>query len=229
MSEPRLRDEIDACVFGAYGTLFDVGSAIGRYRDVLGNKVAPLISAWRAKQVSSAWLRSLMGDYVDFWHVTGNSLDSAMAALGIKGDLLRSRLMEMWLRVEAFPDVKDTLAGLKQAGLKTAILSDGSTTMLTAAVRSAGLHGLLHHVISADAAQIFKPHPNAYQVGVDRLKIPAERILFLASNAWDAAAATRFGYRTVWVNRTGERAEDLPAKPEREISSLDELPALLGL
>ena len=70
----QLRDEIDACVFGAYGTLFDVGSAIGRYRDVLGNKVAPLISAWRAKQVSYAWLRSLMGDYVDFWHVTVSSL-----------------------------------------------------------------------------------------------------------------------------------------------------------
>jgi 2-haloacid dehalogenase len=137
--------------------------------------------------------------------------------------------MVMWLRVDAVPDVKGTLDGLKQAGLKTAILSDGSTTMLTAAVRRADLHGLLHHVISSDAAKIFKPHPNAYQVGVDRLKVPADRILFLASNAWDAAAASRFGYRTVWVNRTGERAENLPAKPDREITSLDELPALLGL
>ena len=232
MPEPRslqpLKD-IDACVFGAYGTLFDVGSAIGRCRDALGNKVAPLITIWRTKQVTYAWLRSLMGDYVDFWHVTGNSLDTAMATLGIKGDLLRSRLMEMWLKVDAFPDVRHTLEGLKKAGLKTAILSDGSTTMLTAAVRSAGIHDLLHHVISADADKIFKPHPDAYQVGVDRLKIPAERILFLASNAWDAAAAARFGFRTVWVNRSGERPESLPAKPEREIASLDELPALLGL
>lgn len=221
--------DIDACVFNAYGAVFDVGSAIGRCRDTLGNKVAPLMDLWGSKQAAYAWLRSLMGEYVDFWHVTGSSLDAAMATLGIKGDALRSRLMEIWLRLDAFPDVGTALAGLKNAGLKTAVLSNGSTTMLTAAVHSAGLHGLLNHVISVDAARIFKPHPDAYQVAVDRLKLPAERILFLASNAWDAAAAAKFGFRTVWLNRSGQQREFLPHRPEREISSLDELPGLLGL
>jgi 2-haloacid dehalogenase len=221
--------DIDACVFDAYGTLFDVGAAVGRCRDALGNKVGPLVSLWRAKQTAYSWIRSVMGDYVDFWHITGNSLDFAMSHLGLRGEVLRSRLMELWLRLDVFPDVKDALGGLKDAGLKTAILSNGSTTMLTASVRSAGIHHLLHQVISADAARNFKPHPDAYQVGVDRLKVPAERILFLASDAWDAAAAAKFGFRTVWVNRFGEPPESLPHKPEYQISSLKELPALLGL
>jgi len=221
--------DIDACVFDAYGTVFDVGSAVARCRDALGNKAGPLLSVRRSKQVAYAWFRSLMGDYVDFWHVTGNSLDAAMAHLGISGDTLRSRLMEIWLRLDAFPEVRDVLCGLKTAGLKTAILSNGSTTMLTAAVRSAGIHDLLHQVISVDAVRNFKPHPDAYQAGVDRLKVPAERILFLASNAWDAAAAAKFGFRTVWVNRDGELPDNLPGKPEFQISSLRELPGLLGL
>lgn len=229
MSELRPLRDIDACVFDAYGALFDVGSGIARCRDALGNKMAPLLSVWQAKQTSYSWLRSLMDDYVDFWHVTGSSLDTAMASLGISGDTLRSRLMELWLKLDAFPDVKEVLLGLKSAELKTAILSNGSTTMLTAAVRNAGLHDLLNQVISVDKAGMFKPHPSAYQVGVDQLKVPAERILFVASSAWDAAAAAKFGFRTVWVNRTGEARENLPGSPEHEIASLRELPKLLGL
>lgn len=229
MPETRPLTDIDACVFDAYGTLFDVGSTLTRCSESLGNKVAPLASLWRSKQVAYAWIRSLMGEYTDFWHVTGNSLDSAMAHLGIRGDALRSRLMELWLRLDVFPDVKDALGGLKEAGMKTAILSNGSTTMLTAAVRSADINELLNQVISVDAAKIFKPHPDAYQIGVDRLKVPAERILFLASNAWDAAAAANFGFRTVWVNRNDEDPENLPGKPEFTIRSLKELPGILGL
>lgn len=221
--------DIDACVFDAYGTVFDVGSAVARCDDSLGNKVGPLYALWRSKQIAYAWFRNLLGEYVDFWHITGNSLDAAMAHLGISGATLRSRLMEIWLRLDAFPEVRDVLHGLKTAGLKTAILSNGSTTMLTAAVRSAGINDLLHQVISVDTVRNFKPHPDAYQAGVDRLKVPAERILFLASNAWDAAAAAKFGFRTVWVNRNGDLPENLPAKPEFQIASLRELPGLLGL
>ncbi|MCG8510985.1 MAG: haloacid dehalogenase type II [Rhodospirillales bacterium] len=229
MPEIRPLTDIDACMFDAYGTLFDVGSAVARCGESLGNKVAPLVSLWRSKQVAYAWLRSLMGEYTDFWHVTGNSLDSAMSHLGIRGDALRSRLMELWLRLDVFPDVKDVLGGLKEAGMKTAILSNGSTTMLTAAVRNADINELLSQVISVDAVKIFKPHPDAYQIGVDRLKVPAERTLFVASSAWDAAAAANFGFRSVWVNRNGEEPENLPGKPEFTITSLKEVPKILGL
>ena len=104
MTANRFVDDIGACVFDGYGTLFDVGAAIGRYRDALGNKVAALESLWRTKQMAYAWLRSLMGEYVDFWHVTGHSLDAAMAHLGIRGDALRSKLMELYLRLDVFPE-----------------------------------------------------------------------------------------------------------------------------
>ncbi len=224
-----LRDAVDACVFDAYGTVFDLGSAFARCRDSLGNKVGPLLAMWRSKQTTYTWLRSLMGEHVDFWHVTGNSLDSAMAAMGIRGDALRSRLMSVWFRLDAFPEVKKVLPGLRKAGLKTAILSNGSPTMLTAAVRSAGLHDLLSHVISVDAANVFKPHPQAYQFGVDQLNLPPEKICFVASDPCDAAAATSFGFRTVWLNRDRRPPEHLPRRPEFEIGSVKELPALLGI
>ena len=217
------------CVFDAYDTVFDVDGAIARCRDALGNKMAPLVDLWRAKQTAYTWLRSLMGEYVDFWHVTGNSLDSAMAALGISGDALRSRLMELWLRLDAFPEVRDVLSGLKGAGLKTAILSNGSPTMLIAAVKNAGIGDLLNQVISVDAVRIFKPHPDTYRMGADTLKLPPERICLATTDAWDAAAARGLGFRTVWINRHGADAEILPHKPEFTIPSLKELPALLGL
>jgi 2-haloacid dehalogenase len=228
-SPSSLRDAVDACVFDAYGTVFDLGSAIGRCRDALGNKMGPLLALWRSKQMAYSWLRSLMGDYVDFWHITGNSLDATMATMGIRGDALRSQLMEIWLRLDAFPDAKKVLSGLRNAGLKTAILSNGSPTMLTAAVRSAGIADLLSHVISVDAANVFKPHPQAYQVGVDELHLPPDKICFVASDPWDAAAAANFGFRTVWVNRDGQPPERLPGRPEFEIRNVKELPALLGL
>ncbi len=219
---------IRACVFDAYGTLFDVSAATARCRDELGDRADALTTVWRSKQLEYSWLRSLRGDYVDFWHVTGQSLDYALAAIGVHDPALRSRLMELYFVLDAFPDMRDALAELKTAGLKMAILSNGSPSMLTAAVHRARLDDLLDAVISVDSVRIYKPHPTVYQLAVDRLKLPAERICFLSANYWDASGAALFGFRVIWINRTGALPDPLPGEPDHEIKSLAALPALLG-
>lgn len=221
-------DSIDACVFDAYGTLFDIGAATERCRDELGDAVNALTTLWRAKQLEYTWLRSLRGDYVDFWHITGQSLDYAMASLGLSDERLRVRLMELYFVLDAYPEVPDVLQAIRSSGRRTAILSNGSPSMLIAAVRRAGIERQLGEIISVDAVQIYKPHPSTYQLAVDRLRIAAERICFVSANGWDVSGAAHFGFRVVWINRSKAQPEQLPGRAECEISTLAELPGLLG-
>lgn len=221
-------DDIGACVFDAYGTLFDVTAAAARCRDDLGDKAGALAALWRTKQLEYTWLRSLMDEYVDFRQVTGDGLDYAMATLGI-GEDLRPRLMDLYMRLDAYGEVKDVLSGLKAADIKTAILSNGAPAMLEAAVKNAGIDDLLDDVLSVDSIGVYKPHPRVYQLAVDGLGLAAGRICFMSSNAWDVSGAANFGFRVVWVNRFGQQRERLPGAHEHEISTLAELPALLGL
>ncbi len=220
---------IRTVIFDAYGTLFDVGAATARCRDALGEQTDALSALWRTKQLEYSWLRSLRGDFADFWHVTGEALDYAMEALGVDNLLLRSRLMELYFVLGAYPEVPGMLQTLKIAGIHTSILSNGSVSMLVAAVQSAGVHHLIGEIISADAAGIYKPHPRVYQLAVDRFNIPAEKMVFVSSNTWDASAAAHFGFRVVWIDRFGARLDRLPGEPVGRLSSLSELPALLGL
>lgn len=220
---------INACVFDAYGTLFDVAAAAARCRDALGDKAGPLAEVWRTKQLQYTWLRSLMREYVDFWKVTGDALDYAMATLGLKDPALRKRLMELYLHLDAYPEAQGVLQRLKTAGIKTAVLSNGSPRMLKAAVKSAGLARFLDAVISVDSLKIYKPDPRVYALAEKALRVKAARACFLSSNAWDAWAAANVGYRVVWVNRFGQQPERLPGKIAREARTLSELPPLLGL
>jgi len=219
---------IRACVFDAYGTLFDFASAAASCADVLGDKAARLTALWRDKQLAYSWLRAVQGRHDDFWQVTGDALDFAMEALGIAHPALRERLMAVYLRLALFPEVGDTLRRLRQGGMRMAILSNGSPAMLAPLVENAGIGGLLDAVISVEEAGVYKPHPKVYQLAVDRLGVPAGEIAFLSSNGWDAHAASAFGMRVVWCNRYGQRPERLPGKPDREIASLAELPPLVG-
>src|SRR5277367_4255514 len=222
-------DGIRACVFDAYGTLFDFASAAARCRDVLGDRIGTLTSLWRDKQLAYSWLRGLQGRHADFWQVTGDALDYVLASMAIDDHALRERLMALYLTLEVFPEVPAMLARLKQAGMTTAILSNGSPRMLEAAVAGARLDGLLDHVLSVEEVGMFKPHPKVYQLALDRLGIAAPAIAFQSSNGWDAHAASAFGMRVVWCNRYGQRPERLPGAPDHEIHSLAELPALIGL
>jgi 2-haloacid dehalogenase len=221
-------DGIRACVFDAYGTLFDFASAAARCRDVLGDRIGTLTRLWRDKQLAYSWLRGLQGRHADFWQVTGDALDYVLASMAIDDRALRERLMALYLTLEVFPEVPAMLARLKRAGMTTAILSNGSPRMLEAAVAGARLDGLLDHVLSVESVGVFKPHPEVYQLALDRLGLPAASIAFQSSNGWDAYAASAFGMRVVWCNRDGQPAERLPGAPDRELRSLAELPALVG-
>ncbi len=228
MTQSRFAD-IGACVFDAYGTLFDLHSAAAKHRAELGDKADQLSALWRTKQLEYTWLRSLMGAYADFWQVTGEALDYALAALGLERPGLKDRLMSAYLTLGVYPEVPAMLKALKAAGMRCAILSNGEPAMLQAAVRNAGIDALLDGVFSVDSLGIYKPHGSVYRLAVDRLGLPARRISFQSANAWDAAGAAHFGFRVAWINRFGQQAERLPAKPDAELSSLAELPALLGI
>ena len=219
---------IRACVFDAYGTLFDFASAAAGCRDMLGERTGQLSQLWRDKQLQYSWLRTLQGRHADFWQVTGDALDFALETLDIADPALRERLLNLYLTLEVFPEVPDVLRRLKLAGLRLAILSNGSPRMLAAAVGHAGIAELFDAVLSVEEAGVYKTHPKVYQLAVDRLGVPAEAISFQSANAWDAYAASAFGMRVVWCNRYGQRPERLPGAPDRVVRDLAQLPALLG-
>ena len=204
-------------MFDAYGTLFDVNSAAAREKATLGDRRQPLADVWRAKQLQYTWLRGLMRRHVDFWQVTGDALDFALAQTGVDDTALRERLMNVYLQLDAYPEVRETLRHLKERGLKLAILSNGSPKMLASAVDNAGLADLLDAVLSVEEVGTFKPDPAVYQLGVDRLGLPAGEMCFLSSNTWDAFAAKAFGYQVVWCNRFGQPRERIPETPDAEI------------
>lgn len=228
MAQLRLSG-IRACVFDAYGTLFDVNSAASQAKDALGGQWQSLADTWRAKQLQYTWLRSLMGRHADFWQVTGDALDFAMGSLDLGDSSLRERLMGLYLRLEAYPEVKPALSRLKAGAMKLAILSNGSPKMLSAAVKNSGISGLLDAVLSVEQVGIFKPHPSVYQLAVNELGVPREHICFLSSNAWDAHAAKAFGFRVVWCNRFSQVFERIPERPDGEIATLAALPNILGM
>jgi 2-haloacid dehalogenase len=215
-----------AFVFDAYGTLFDVHSVIEAGRAVTSNPQA-LSTLWRQKQLEYTWLRSLMGRYEDFWAVTEAALRFSLERLGIAAaDEAIRRLMEAYLSLATFPEVQTALAAM--AGTPLGILSNGSPTMLAAAVRSSGLEGRFAHVLSVDAVRIYKPSRAVYELGTRAFALPAGEILFVSSNGWDVAGAKAFGYRTCWCNRLAAPAEKLGVSPDLEVTRLDEILAKLA-
>ena len=228
MVENPFRD-IKVCVFDAYGTLFDFNSAAERCRDVLGDKTDELSGLWRSKQLQYTWLRGMMGKHRPFREVTGDALDFALQTLKVDDRALRSRLMDLYDHIQAFPEVPEVLRTLKKAGIATAILSNGSPDMLDAAVRHTGIGGDLDAVLSVEAVGVYKPHPSVYELPGQQFGVSLPEISFQSSNAWDAVAAATFGMRVVWCNRYGQQPERLTAQPDVEIKTLSALPEILGL
>jgi len=227
-------DGIKLCVFDAYGTLFDVASAARALaaepgRDAFA-EVWPQVSAdWRTKQLQYSWLRAVTGDYCDFWKVTQDGLDWALARAGQTDPELREALLALYWKLAAYPEVPGILRNLKAAGLSTAILSNGSPKMLSAAVESAGIEALLDDVLSVEAVRIFKPARAVYDLVGQRFSCAPPEVLFVSSNGWDAASASAYGFRTLWVNRAGEPVDNLTGRPAFEAGDLTGIPALLEL
>jgi 2-haloacid dehalogenase len=218
---------IEACVFDAYGTLFDVNSAARTAQDSLGEKWQPLAELWRVKQLQYTWLRSLAGHHADFWQVTGDALDCAMAALHIDDPNLRARLMNLYLALTAYPEVPLVLRQLKAGGMKLAILSNGTPAMLAAAVTNAGIADFFEDLLSVEEVKVYKPHPSVYRLACDRLKVFAGQVCFVSSNGWDAYSAKAFGFRVLWCNRLAQEPERIPETPDAQITTLEELPDIV--
>lgn len=224
-----MSDAIQAYVFDAYGTLFDVASPVQAHSAVLGDDAPVLSTLWRDKQLQYTWLRSLQGRFADFEHVTADALDYAMAHIGRDDAGLRAKLLEAYARPSAYPEVRHVLTTLRARGMRTAILSNGTRGWLDSAITANGLDGLLDAVLSVDAVQVFKPHPSVYRLAEQALELPAPAISFQSSNGWDAFSASAYGMRVVWCNRDQQPPECLPEPPQVTVATLNgllELPPL---
>jgi 2-haloacid dehalogenase len=190
-------------VFDAYGTLFDVHAAIARHRDAAGPDADRLSEIWRAKQLEYSWTLTLAGRYLDFWTLTERALDFALARVASVDARLKDLLLDAYRTLDAYPDARSALHTLKGRGRRTAILSNGSPAMLATAVNAAQLETMLDAVISVDAVRMYKPRPEVYQLVCKHFDVAAPEIVFVSSNRWDVMGAAGFGFRPVWVNRTG--------------------------
>ena len=216
-----VKEIVKHIVFDAYGTLFDVHSAASRHQVKLGEKAQVVSNLWRTKQLEYTWLRSLMRSYANFTQVTKEALDFAFDANGISDISLRKDLLNAYEKLTCYPEVPKVLRLLKNNGLRTAILSNGTFEMLKAGVRNSGLEGYFDNIFSVDTIRVFKPDPRVYKLAVDKLGCNPEEILFFSSNAWDISGASSYGFQTIWVNRFGQKSERLPGEPVLEIKTLN--------
>ncbi len=224
---------VRAVVFDAYGTLFDVTAAARQVAEEPGQAAFAAVWAqvardWRLKQLQYSWLRTIAGAHADFWSLTQDGLDWALEAAGLAEPGLRARLLALYETLDAFPEVPGTLARLREAGLRTAILSNGTPAMLEAAVAHAGIGGLLDAVLSVEAVGAFKPARAVYDLVGGALGTAPGEVLFVSSNGWDVAAGSGYGFRTAWVNRAGEPVDRLPWTPRHVVADLSAIPQLAG-
>lgn len=212
-----------AYVFDAYGTLFDVHAAVRRHAERIGPDGQSLSEIWRAKQLEYSWTRTLMGAYQDFWQLTEEALDFAFARVPSADRSLRADLLEAYWHLDCYPEVPSVLKALKAEGARLAILSNGSPAMLDAAVRSSALDQVLDEVFSVDAVRRFKTDPAVYDLVATAWRLYPDAVSFQSSNRWDVAGAARFGFRTVWINRTNQPDEYRDLRPDVILSTLDGL------
>ncbi|MET0218023.1 MAG: haloacid dehalogenase type II [Burkholderiales bacterium] len=218
-----------AIAFDAFGTLFDVHSVRELADALFPENGEALSQLWRTKQLEYTWLRTMSDRYVDFVRITEDSLRYAAKRLQLvlSGEA-HARLMDQYLRLSAFPEVRQVLHRLKASGLRLAVLSNGTPAMLDALTRHAGLDGVFDHLLSVDAVKTYKTDFRAYQLAPHAFNLNPQEIMFVSSNGWDASAGAWFGFRAFWVNRSGLPREELGVAPEAEGSSLADLPAYVA-
>lgn len=210
-------------VFDAYGTLFDVHAAIGRFRAEAGPDADRMSDIWRTKQLEYTWVLTLAGHYADFWTLTERALDYALARVPSVPKALKPKLMDAYYKLDAFPDAVAALRTLKAKGHKTGILSNGSPKMLASAVQSAGIAGDLDALLSVDVLKMFKARPEVYALVTDHYKCAPADVTFVSSNRWDVMAAVSVGFRTYWINRARLPDEYLDFPPVQTLSDLTSL------
>lgn len=212
-----------AYIFDAYGTLFDVHAAVRRHAAEIGPDGQLLSEIWRAKQLEYSWVRTLMGSYSDFWQLTEQALDFAFSKVPSADRKFRAQLLDAYWRLDCYPEVPAVLRALKADGARLAILSNGSPAMLDAAVKSAALDQVLDEVFSVDTVRRFKTDPAVYDMVTTGWRLYPGAVSFQSSNRWDVAGATKFGFRTVWINRANQPDEYKDFEPNLILPSLDGL------
>jgi len=220
---------VTTCVFDAYGTLFDVAAAARIAaaepgHEAFAEKWPAIAATWRLKQLQYTWLRATAGVHCGFWQVTQDGLDYALEANGLAEPELRARLLQLYWELQAYPEVPGMLQALKQAGFRTAILSNGSPGMLQGAVDNAGIGDALDAVLSVETVGVFKPDPAVYDLVGQYFGCPRAEVLFVSSNCWDACAGAGYGFHAAWANRAGEPLDRLPWQPGHVISDLTPIP-----
>jgi len=223
---------ITTCIFDAYGTLFDVAAAARIAaqepgRESFASRWPQIANNWRLKQLQYTWLRAVMQQHTDFWQVTQDGLDWALEVEGFDGDEeLRERLLQLYWELAAYPEVPTVLSRLKDQGMNTAILSNGTLEMLTGAVQSANIGDLLDDVLSVESVGIYKPADVVYDLVGERFACQRDEVLFVSSNGWDAGGASGYGFTTAWINRASEPIDRLPARPHHILNDLKGIPEL---
>lgn len=242
---------IQAVVFDAYGTLYDTQSVAAITEEVFPGHGEIITQVWRIKQLEYSWLRSLMGRYEDFAHLTRDSLAYAIRVLGLTADSAAfDRIMRRYDYLGLFSDVRPALHKLRDR--KLAILSNGSPDMLNALVKNSTLTDVFAATISVDAVKVFKPHPEAYRLIETMLGVTPAEVLFVSSNPWDVCGAKAFGLNVAWIERVTPQAmaeacarsdlvspltmfrairtqmDELGFAPDYRIAALSELPEIVA-
>ena len=207
-----------------YLVLFNPDSIVSVAETVFPGQGRALTNLWRTRQFEYCWLRLLTGRYVDFSAVTGDALVYAARMLKLQLTAAQKQLLiEAYLHLSPWPDSIDSLRRLRDAGVRVITITNFSPAMLRSNAVNAGMLELFDALLSTDLNHTYKPDPRAYQLGLDRLHVSRQDIVFAAFAGWDAAGAKAFGYPTVWVNRFKQPLEELGVRPDREVASLDGL------
>ena len=215
-------------VFDAYGTLLDVDSAAREAAaepgmEALKENWLPIAKGWRERQLRYSWLCSMMGEYEDFWELTTRALDATLEEHALASDdKVRARLLSLYSELSAYQEVPEVLANLKAAGHRLAVLSNASPSMLVKALDAAGISEWFDELLSVDVLKCYKPTPAVYQLIPERFDCKPSDVTFFSSNNWDVSGAGAFGFKTIWVNRTGVAWDNLPGKPDIIVNSISE-------
>ena len=211
-----------AIVFDAYGTLFDVNSAAEKCKNKIGDKWETFANYWRTTQLEYTWLRSLMKRHKDFWQVTEDSLDKSMKVFNIDKNM-KDELLNLYKVLSPYPEVKEVLKNLKKKKFKLAILSNGTSSLLSELVSSNNLNNLFDDLFSIEEVKIYKPDSKVYEIPIKKYDVKAKEITFLSANTWDVSGGGNYGFNSVWVNRNNSHFDNLDYQPKNEIGNLTQL------
>ena len=213
---------VKAIIFDAYGTLFDVNSAAEKCKDKIGDKWEGFANYWRTTQLEYTWLRSLMKRHKNFWQITEDSLDKSMNAFNIDKSM-RNELLDLYKKLNTFPEVKDVLNKLKEKNYKLAILSNGTPSLLNELVKSNNIENIFDDIFSIEDVGVYKPDSRVYDIPTKKYQLQKNEVAFLSANTWDVSGGGNYGYHAIWVNRNNSIFDNLDYEAKNEVKNLNHL------